>query len=173
VGGGVRVLVDSLLESVEVEVVLDELLVDLAEEEVVLQPAEPLDPPHVDVLAELRLLAHQSILLFELKIQIFHGIGLRGGVISGEGGWLWGRYYLSLVIFLVDDVGLGLWFHDFVLHLLLLVLLLVVLFLLLLGILAGLGLRLLFLALLLLPLVVLIVLVLVLESFVATAQVGL
>ena len=64
-----RVLVDSLLESVEVEVVLDEVFVDLAEKEVVLEAAEPLDPPHVDVLAELGFLAHHSILLFDLKFK--------------------------------------------------------------------------------------------------------
>ena len=61
--GGVRVLVDPLLESVEVELVLDEVLVDLAEEEVVLESAEPLDPAHVDVFAELRLLAHHKYYL--------------------------------------------------------------------------------------------------------------
>lgn len=60
---GVRVLVDPLLEAVEVEVVLDEVLVDLAEEEVVLESAEPLNPPHVDILAELRLLAHHKYYL--------------------------------------------------------------------------------------------------------------
>jgi hypothetical protein len=68
-----RVLVDPLFESVEVELVLDEVLVDLAEEEVVLEAAEPLDPPHVDVLAELRFLAHHSILLFDLKFKYWDG----------------------------------------------------------------------------------------------------
>jgi len=52
VAGEVRILGDPFLESVEVELILDEFFVDFAEEEVVFQPAEPLDPPDVDILAE-------------------------------------------------------------------------------------------------------------------------
>lgn len=58
-GGRVLEFGDPFAQAVEVELVLDEVLGDLAEEEVVLQPREPLDPPHAHVLAELRLLAHQ------------------------------------------------------------------------------------------------------------------
>jgi hypothetical protein len=42
---GVLVVVEHLLEAVEVEAVADVLLVDLAEELVVFQTAEPADPP--------------------------------------------------------------------------------------------------------------------------------
>ena len=48
-----RVSGHSFLESVEVELILDEILVNLAEEEVVFKPAKPLDPSHIGVLAEL------------------------------------------------------------------------------------------------------------------------
>ena len=51
--GKVLVFVDSFLESIEVELVFDEVLVDLTEEDVVLESAEPLDPSNVDILAEL------------------------------------------------------------------------------------------------------------------------
>ena len=51
--GKVLVFVDSFLESIEVELVFDEVLVDLTEEDVVLESAEPLDPSDVDILAEL------------------------------------------------------------------------------------------------------------------------
>ena len=44
-GAGVLVVVEHLLESVEVEAVADVLLVHLAEELVVLETAEPADPP--------------------------------------------------------------------------------------------------------------------------------
>jgi hypothetical protein len=60
------VLGNAVPEPVEVEVVLDEVVVDLAEEVVVLKSAEPLYPPHVDVLAELRLFTHINYIAFEL-----------------------------------------------------------------------------------------------------------
>jgi hypothetical protein len=59
---GVRVLGDSFFESVEVELIFDEVFVDFAEEAVVFQSAEPLDPAHVHLLAELRLLTHNYYL---------------------------------------------------------------------------------------------------------------
>lgn len=49
----VLVFVNSFLESVEVELVFDEVLVYLTEEDVVFESAEPLDPSNVDILAEL------------------------------------------------------------------------------------------------------------------------
>mgnify|MGYP001003562353 CR=1 FL=1 len=49
----VPILVDSLLESIEVELILDEFLADLAEETVILETTEPLDPSHIHILAEL------------------------------------------------------------------------------------------------------------------------
>jgi hypothetical protein len=52
-------VIELLLDAVEVEVVPDELIVDLAEELVVFQVAEPLDPPAVGLLAVLRLFRHQ------------------------------------------------------------------------------------------------------------------
>lgn len=64
---GVRVLVDPLLEAIEVELVLDVVLIDFAEEEVILESTEPLDPAHIDVFAELRLLAHHK---YYLKFKI-------------------------------------------------------------------------------------------------------
>jgi hypothetical protein len=63
IAGGVLVLDGFLLEAVEVELVLDEVLVDFAEEDVVLEAAEPLDPADVDVLAELRLLTHIQLII--------------------------------------------------------------------------------------------------------------
>ena len=53
------IVIELLLDAVEVEVVPDELIVDLAEELVVFQVAEPLDPPAVGLLAVLRLFRHQ------------------------------------------------------------------------------------------------------------------
>jgi hypothetical protein len=53
-----RIFIDSLLESVEVEFILYVILVDLAEEQVVLKSTEPLNPSHIDILTKLRLLAH-------------------------------------------------------------------------------------------------------------------
>lgn len=49
-------MVELLLNAVEVEVVSNELVIDLAEELVVLQVAEPLDPSPVRLFAVLRLL---------------------------------------------------------------------------------------------------------------------
>jgi hypothetical protein len=59
---GVLVLGDPFLESVEVEFIFDVFFVDFAEEDVVLEAAEPLDPANVDVFAELRFLAHLNYL---------------------------------------------------------------------------------------------------------------
>ena len=49
----VLVFFNFFLESVQVELIFDELLIDLAKEDVVLQSAEPLDPADVHVLTEL------------------------------------------------------------------------------------------------------------------------
>lgn len=49
----VLVFSDSIFKTVEVEVVFDEVIVDFAEEVMIFQSAEPLNPAHVDVLAEL------------------------------------------------------------------------------------------------------------------------
>lgn len=54
----VRVFIDSLLESIQVELVLYVILVDLAKEQVVFKPTEPLDPSDIDIFAKLWLLAH-------------------------------------------------------------------------------------------------------------------
>ena len=60
----VLVFGDLFFETVEVELVFDEVLVDLTEEQVILQPAEPLDPTNIDILTELRFLTHfKSIFL--------------------------------------------------------------------------------------------------------------
>ena len=44
---------NSFFESVEVELILDEVFVDFTEEDVIFEPAKPLNPADVDVLAEL------------------------------------------------------------------------------------------------------------------------
>ena len=44
---------DAAAQSIQVELILDKLLADFAEEVVVFKPAEPLHPAHIDVLAEL------------------------------------------------------------------------------------------------------------------------
>lgn len=60
--------VDSLFEPIEVEFVFNEILVDLTEEEMILKTTEPLDPPYINVFAELRLFAHVlNYQIFELK----------------------------------------------------------------------------------------------------------
>lgn len=55
--------VDSLFEPVKVELVFDEILVNLAEEAVIFEAAEPLNPADVYIFAKLRLLAHQILIL--------------------------------------------------------------------------------------------------------------
>lgn len=56
---GLLIVIEFLLDAVEVEVVADEFVVDLAEELVVFEVAEPLDPAAVGLLAVLRFLRHQ------------------------------------------------------------------------------------------------------------------
>lgn len=59
----VRESFDCFFEAIEVELVFDEILVYFAEEAVVLESAEPLDPAHVGLLTELGFLAHCIIIL--------------------------------------------------------------------------------------------------------------
>jgi hypothetical protein len=47
------VFVDSLLESMEVELISNEILADFTEEVMIFDSTEPLNPSHIDVLAEL------------------------------------------------------------------------------------------------------------------------
>lgn len=56
--GGLLVFGHFLLETVKIELVFDEIFVDFAEEDVILEAAEPLDPSHINVFAELWLLTH-------------------------------------------------------------------------------------------------------------------
>ena len=61
--GLVLVFVDFFFESIEIELVFDEIFVNFAEEDMVFESAEPLNPSDVDVLAELRFLAHFKLLI--------------------------------------------------------------------------------------------------------------
>lgn len=56
-------MVEHLLEAVEVEAVADVLLVDLAEELVILEVAEPADPPVAFLRAVRAALRHYNLLL--------------------------------------------------------------------------------------------------------------
>ena len=61
---------DSFLEAVKVELIFNEVFIDFAEEAVVLQAAEPLDPAYVCLLAEFRLFTHNYDLYVLNLIQI-------------------------------------------------------------------------------------------------------
>lgn len=66
-------MIKFLFDAIQVEVIPDELLVDLAEELMVLQIAEPLDPAAIGFFTILRLLRHKFKLyskefIFKLSI---------------------------------------------------------------------------------------------------------
>ena len=61
--GLVLVFVDFFFESIEIELVFDEIFINFTEEDMILKATEPLNPSNIDVFTELRFLAHFKLLI--------------------------------------------------------------------------------------------------------------